>query len=186
MSWTLISRFSITISLSDPSVCVRLKNKLIFKEAWQPFYLAHTAEHKGLALVVPVCSHSQVHFLGVGIFLEGLGHPQDGIGGAHLHSGPPWAEKHQSRRRIMMRMGQQTLRKVKSSLIRVHLSALHWKTAITPTNRKGTASSQGHEPCCFYTRHTNVLTVLAVLLWHAVGLMLEINALMWPEDTTVT
>ncbi len=52
-------------------------------------YLADTAEHKGLALVIPVGSHSQVHLFGVGIPLEGLGHPQDGIRGTHLHSTPP-------------------------------------------------------------------------------------------------
>lgn len=59
--------------------------------AWWQLYLADTAEHKGLALVIPVGSHSQVHLLRVGVLLKGLAHPQDGIGGTHLHSTPPWA-----------------------------------------------------------------------------------------------
>lgn len=52
-------------------------------------YLADTAEHEGLALVIPVGSHSQVHLLGVGVPLESLADPQDGIRGTHLHSTPP-------------------------------------------------------------------------------------------------
>lgn len=53
------------------------------------FYLADTAQHEWFALVVPVGSDSQVHFLWVAVSLEGLGHPQDRVGGAHLHSPPP-------------------------------------------------------------------------------------------------
>lgn len=57
--------------------------------AWVQLYLADTVEHVGFALVIPVGSDPQVHFLRVGVFLKCLGHPQDGIGGSHLHSTPP-------------------------------------------------------------------------------------------------
>lgn len=56
-------------------------------------YLANTAEHKGLALVISVGSNSQVHLLRVGVPLEGFGHSQDGIRRAHLNSTPPRAAK---------------------------------------------------------------------------------------------
>lgn len=58
---------------------------------WRRLYLADAAEHKRLPLVIPVGSHSQVHLLWAGVFLEGLTHSQDGIGRTHLHSAPPWA-----------------------------------------------------------------------------------------------
>ena len=36
----------------------------------------------------PVGPDTEVHLGGAGVLLEGLGYPQDGIGGSHLHSTP--------------------------------------------------------------------------------------------------
>lgn len=73
-----------------------LVNRLTSSLMWWPLnwwwlYLADAAEHKRLSLVIPVGSHSQVHLLWAGVFLEGLTHSQNGIRRAHLHSAPPWA-----------------------------------------------------------------------------------------------
>lgn len=61
-------------------MCKHCKGQLII------LYLTDTAEDIGFALVITVSSHPQVHLLGVGVALEGLGDPQNGIWGSHLHT----------------------------------------------------------------------------------------------------
>ena len=46
------------------------------------FYLLDGIEHVGLAVVVAVRTHTQVHLLGVGVALERLGDAQDRVGRA--------------------------------------------------------------------------------------------------------
>ena len=54
-------------------------------------HLSDGGEDEWLSLVVAVGADAEVHLLGVGVLLEGLGHAQDGVGGTHLHAGPPGA-----------------------------------------------------------------------------------------------
>jgi len=42
-------------------------------------HLANCRKHKGLVAVVPVGSHAKVHFVGAGVLVERLRHPQNRI-----------------------------------------------------------------------------------------------------------
>lgn len=82
--WKAVTRFKLTELFSKGS------------DVWwhrKGTYLTDTAENKWLAIVIPVCPHTQVHFLRVCVPFEGFCHPQDGIRGSHLHLCPPWAKK---------------------------------------------------------------------------------------------
>ena len=45
-------------------------------------------EDEGLAGVVPVCTHAQVHLHRARVLLECLGDTEDGVGGTHSHICP--------------------------------------------------------------------------------------------------
>ena len=53
--------------------------------------LPDRGQDKGLARVIPVCPHAEVHFARIGVLLESLVHADDGIGWAHLHARPETA-----------------------------------------------------------------------------------------------
>lgn len=55
-----------------------------------------------LILPVPVGSDAQVHLLGVGVGLEGLGDAEDRVGRAHLHAGEPGGPGEEAKRKIVM------------------------------------------------------------------------------------
>ena len=52
-------------------------------------YLFHRWQNEGLPTVIPVCSYSEVDFLGIGILFVRFSHSQDGIRRTHFNVRPP-------------------------------------------------------------------------------------------------